>query len=465
MYAGFFALLFLYLASVLLGWEFYFYLFLFCAIVFIASSIRFEVGFLVVPLALANPYMLKETGTHLHLSELVLIIIFVVFVGRVILLKEKINFPREFLVPASVLILASTISLAVARYYVVGIEQIVRYLEILLAFFVVVLYASRTERRAYHNFVSLMLGGGIASAIGVGQFVINAVELRQTTRVFGWLGGGYGALVASTFILSLSALWYMKDKPLKILALVTLPLSAVALLLSQTRAWIGALLLVLIFIMLMERAGARRKFLFIAGIATGMLIILWQTDMFGVLRNNIFAGAMQGAFRFGQSQQEHSLNDFSLFLRFNAWRKAAELYITHPILGIGVGNVRFTDYITLKLGTPGEGVGYVDNQYLQVFAEAGTIAGIAWIMYVYRAVRTGIRGVRKSVDPHLHGLAVAFLGCLLIYVLGSCFWVISPEHESFAMMILYAGLSINVCTLVQGIEVKERSENGERSGC
>jgi len=458
MYAGFLAVLLLYLVSIFLGWEFYYFLFLFCAIVFTVSLVRFEVGFLFVLLTLANPYLLKETGTHLHLSELVLIIIFVVFLGRVFILREKIDFPREFLVPATILILISVISLAVARYYLAGIQQLVRYVEILLAFFAVVLYTSRTERNVYRMFIALIIGGGIASIVGISQFVTNAIELRQTTRVFGWLGGGYGALIASTFILSLCALWYMRGTALKILAFVTLPVSSVALLLSQTRAWIGALLFVLFFMMLMERPGARRKILLIAGAAIGLLIVLWQTDLFGLLHNDFLAGAMQGAFRFGQSQQEHSLNDFSLFLRFNAWLKAVELFVTHPILGIGVGNVRFSSYITLKLGMPGEGVGYVDNQYLQVFAEAGAIAGIAWILYVYRAVRAGIKGVRSSTDPRLHGLAAAFLGCLLIYAVGSCFWVISPEHESFAFMILYAGLSINVCRLVHSHELKEGSQ-------
>ncbi len=144
----------------------------------------------------------------------------------------------------------------------------------------------------------------------------------------------------------------------------------------------------------------------------------------------------------------HSVNDASLLLRLGAWGKAILLYIKNPILGIGVGNFRI-DYSSLKLTNAGDGIGYVDNQYIQGFTEAGTIAGIAWIVFVFQVVRLGIKSVRLSVDSDLYVLALGFFGSLLLLVLGSFFWVITPVHDIFCLMILNVGLLFNILELAK----------------
>jgi O-antigen ligase len=120
--------------------------------------------------------------------------------------------------------------------------------------------------------------------------------------------------------------------------------------------------------------------------------------------------------------------------------------MNHPILGIGVGNFRI-DTFTQKLTNVAEGTAFVDNQYIQGFTEAGTIAGIAWIVFVVRAVQVGIKSVRSSVGSNLYVPAVGLFGSLLLLVIGSFFWVITPVHDVFCIMILYVGLLINILEL------------------
>jgi O-antigen ligase len=179
------------------------------------------------------------------------------------------------------------------------------------------------------------------------------------------------------------------------------------------------------------------------------------TDAFGLVDKDFFLGAVQGATRFGVASGEYSTMDMSLLMRLNAWRKAIEVYLSHPFLGYGIGNVRIANYFTAKLGKPEDWTGFVDNQYLQIFAEAGTIAGIALILYVIHAVRTGLASYRQSLGTSLNVPAIGFLGGLMICVIGSCFWVITFDHELFALMILYIGLLIKIQKLTGGPATNE----------
>jgi len=67
------------------------------------------------------------------------------------------------------------------------------------------------------------------------------------------------------------------------------------------------------------------------------------------------------------------------------------------------------DTFTQKLTSGAEGTAFVDNQYIQGFTEAGTLAGLAWIVFVVRAVQVGIQSVRSAVGSNLYVPAVGLL--------------------------------------------------------
>ena len=444
-YYGTFILLALYLISVVFQWEFFFFLSLFIAIVLIMALIKFEVALLFIPITLANPYILEETGTKLNISELVLIIIFFVWICRIFLLNERIEYPRKFLFPSLFIIATAALSLLVAHDLITGVKQVIRYIEILLFFFILVLQGFKSEQKIKQVFVFLIIGGLLASCVGLGQFIDNILELKRSARVYGW-GSGYAPVIASTIVLSISALQFKEQKGIRILAFITIPIAGLALIVSQTRAWIGALLIVIGILFFWRKSKNKWKIIIITGSVVSLIIVLILTNVFGLIESKYIYGAIQGALRFGETRNVHSMNDASLLLRFNAWMKAIILYINHPILGIGVGNFRI-DIFTQKLANAAEGNAFVDNQYIQGFTEAGTIAGIAWIVFVYRAVQVGIKSVQSSVDSNLYVPAVGLYGSLLLLVIGSFFWVITPVHDVFCIMILYVGLLINILEL------------------
>jgi len=56
----------------------------------------------------------------------------------------------------------------------------------------------------------------------------------------------------------------------------------------------------------------------------------------------------------------------------------------------------------------------------------------------------------KIVGSMLQAPATGFLGSFLIFAIGSLFWVVTPQHESFALMVLYSGMLFNIDTLRDG---------------
>ncbi|MGD0037053.1 MAG: O-antigen ligase family protein [Bacteroidota bacterium] len=446
-YLGTFTILAFYLISVIFQWEFFFFFSLFIVIVLITALIKFEAALLFIPITLANPYVLEETGTKLNIAELVLLIIFVVWLCRILLLKERIVFPKKFLVTFLIIIATAILSLLVARDLEVGIKQIVRYIEILLLFFMLIITNFKSEKKIRQVFLFLIIGGLITSFVGISEFINNALELKQSTRVYGW-GSGYAAYVATTLIFAVCALEFKEQKALRTLALFTIPVAGLALLVSQTRTWMYALIVVFGILFLWRKPKVAGKIILVLGFVVGFIALLMATNFFGLIESDYFQGAVAGALRFGETKSDHSLKDASLFLRLGAWGKAVMLYINNPILGIGVGNFRI-DYFTLKLAKAGDKIGYVDSQYIQGFTEAGTIAGIAWIVFVFQAVRLSIKSVRLSVNSNLYVLALGFFGSLLLLVVGSFFWVITPVHDLFCLMILDVGLLYNIVELTK----------------
>jgi O-antigen ligase len=438
-----FAILGIYLVSMAFEWEFYFFLVLFCVVVFVLAFIRFDMALLFVPLTLTNPYTLKQTGTNLHISEVVLLILFSVWFLRLFLSKEHINIPKKTFIPAVIIVLSAIVSLFVANYLAAGIQQVVRYIEILLIFFLVVVQNYKDEEKIRILFLFLIIGGLFASFLGIWQFITGDLTRGVTRRVFGWHGGGYGALIASTLILSVSALFYKRQRIIQIWALITIPFSGLALVLSQTRAWIGALFLVsCIMLLLMKRKYIKK--IFIAGlIVLGLTALIFMTNAFGFIEDRYFKAAINTAFKFGFASKS-SADNISLFMRLNVWREAAIQYIHHPFTGIGVGNLRISNYFFARLGRPTEGMGYIDNQYIQFFTEIGTVAGIVWIIYLFQALQGGLQSVRRTAGTLLYAPAIGFFSCLLVFTIGSFFWVITSQHELFALLILYIALLSNI---------------------
>ncbi|MGB2957376.1 MAG: O-antigen ligase family protein [Bacteroidota bacterium] len=419
----------------------------------VASLLRLEFGLAIVPLGLLNPYRLGETGTNLIVSELLLLIVFSVWFVGALSFNKRLEFPRALLIPALLVVAASAVSIFSAAYRMPAVLQVVRYVEIMLILFIMVHQTVRSESNIRLIVGAILLGGLIASLVGIGQFLFGEEGTRGTGRVYGLLGGGYGCGVAVTVILALTTALSAGSKRLRLLAGITAPVAGLALLLSQTRTWIAALAVALFVLLIQTQSHLRRRILIVTGSIVGFIGMLIATDAFGLAQRNLFQAALGGAFRWQVSAGQRSMEDLSLLMRFGAWSHALGVFTQNPLFGIGVANLRFTSYLTGTLGSPLDpDAGFVDNQYIQFFAEAGLIAGIAWIVYLGAALVTGRRAVRLATGGPLGGVALGLSGAILVVALGSFFWVVTPSHELFSLLVLMIALLASVVRLLKPVE-------------
>ena len=133
---------------------------------------------------------------------------------------------------------------------------------------------------------------------------------------------GYGALIASTILLSICSLFYKHDKVLKIWAIITIPFAGLALILSQTRAWIGALVVALAFMLLWTRRDVIKKIFLMLVLVIGIIVLVPQTQAFGLVDNLYLQAAIEKAFKFGFASGKLNSDQMSILMRLNVWRSA-----------------------------------------------------------------------------------------------------------------------------------------------
>ena len=90
-----------------------------------------------------------------------------------------------------------------------------------------------------------------------------------------------------------------------------------------------------------------------------------------------------------------------------------------------------------------------------MFVEAGIIAGIAWIVYIVRSVKIGIKSLISAENTILQPAAFGAYSGLLVFVIGGFFWVITPAHELFAAMIVYIAMLISIQRIASQAPQKE----------
>ena len=350
------------------------------------------------------------------------------------------------------IIVTGALSIAAARYPMTSALQVVRYVEILGVLILIVVTECTTERQIGAMVFSLLVGGLVASLIGIGQFVYFAETTGLLHRVSGLHGGAYGGVVGSTFCLALGVLLHNPSRGKKIFAFIVLSCAMSALILSQTRAWIGGTICGVAAALVLGRRLRVRWLIVLACTGALAAFVVTQTDFLGFSTSGFLRGAVTRAFRYEAPSNRMSVGDMALYERLIVWSRGASLAVQNPLFGIGAGNLRFDNYLTAHLSAPTKDAGFVDNQYLNFFAEAGIVAGAAWIFFLAVAFRVGLESFRGSHGTRVHGEAYGLFQSLFVFAVGTVFWVLTAHHDAFSMMILEIALMYNIARLVRRSE-------------
>jgi O-antigen ligase len=125
--------------------------------------------------------------------------------------------------------------------------------------------------------------------------------------------------------------------------------------------------------------------------------------------------------------------------RRGALRGGLRMVADNPLTGVGLGNFKnaLPDYVDL------EGSSLAHNTYLEVAAELGIPALIAFSIVIVAALRSlerSARVARLMGDQYLHDLALGLQAGLAGYLVGATF--LSAQHEKFFWLVMFLSITV-----------------------
>lgn len=315
--------------------------------------------------------------------------------------------------PSVAFILAAALSATFASSFVVSLKEILRWVELLGILVVAATFCRRGENR-YLVVVALLVSSSLEALLGWGQFFLRhgppSFRIGPFLRAYGTFAqpNPFGGYLAMTLPVAVALVfwrrpWAGRPNRLTTGALVASGICGAALLMSLSRgAWmgVGAGLFVLYW------AQVRRGGLVVV-IAAAALAVLFGLDAAQVIPAAISGRLNQIVEYFGvfdASRVVPNPQNFSIVERMAHWQAAWNMYLAHPILGVGPGHYplaypdfRVNDFWTAPLG-------HAHNIYLNLMAEEGFL-GIAtylaqfgaWLVVILAAHRRAMTPVDRAL--------------------------------------------------------------------
>lgn len=408
-----------------------------------------ENAIILTPLFIYMPVTVSSS-MNIQVSEIGIVLLILVYASTTLTSKQKRPFETPALFPILLFICAALLSLVNAKFITAGVKQVLRMVEaFIVVFYLTVNYIEKKETMIKALKV-IIISGVLAALYGFYQFKVGGeMTMGAERRIFGLLGGGYGAFIGSSIVCAVSLFVFQENRWEKGFLVLSLPFLVVALLLHQGRAWfvgVFAALLLTLFLIPNRKSLFRFIALFL-GVGTSVLFLL-NTNLIGFAPKRAVEFATVTSFQFGLTPEENKGKFLSILTRFFLWSRGFGIFMKHPILGFGIGNLRFRNMITGELGDPSEeGMGQIDNQYLNVLVETGILGFVSWMGILFVLYKASRKLLDNAVDWDGKTIASAVIGSLVVFFLGGLFWCITVTHEmmvmfAFLMGLLYAGIRL-----------------------
>jgi putative inorganic carbon (HCO3(-)) transporter len=223
----------------------------------------------------------------------------------------------------------------------------------------------------------------------------------------------------------------MKDRSSKWLGSICLCIATAALYLTGSRgglvAYSGILLSAVVFVLLRFRPG-------LAILARGALMIALAAAIANLLTVTI--PEQQTITRLEE------VDDFTTLSRLALWGTAAQMFIEHPVLGVGYGNYRalYSDFMSDVEADQMD----AHSLYLQLLAETG-IVGFALFLLPVILVLLRIVPLLGSFDPFYALVSLGVGGALvgvLIHGFVDFFFHVQPQFGGLFWLILALGVVV-----------------------
>ncbi len=348
-----------------------------------------------------------------------------------------IRFPPLAL-PFALFLGAALLSMTVALSLQAAVKEFAKWAEM---FAIYVFVANNLDEAKLPRVLAAMLLAGLSeAAIGIYQFLFRVgpegfTLFDRFMRAYGTFEqpnpyAGYLALIApvalgvAVSVISNQYSVFSKQSHSKtehrilntdhlllvILAAVALVAMLAAVVMSWSRgAWLGVAAGLIVAIIVQSR---RAFVLSIIG-AFGLTFIILLSSI-NVIPEAISARFSGVADYFGVFDVRGVKVDdanFAIVERMAHWQAAGEMFVDHPLLGVGIGNYAAV-YPAYALPHWSDPLGHAHNYYLNIAAEAGILGLAAYLLLWVAAFWQGWRAVRVTRGWE-RGVAAGLLGMLV----------------------------------------------------
>lgn len=324
--------------------------------------------------------------------------------------------PRYLALAILALIGVMFLSMTVAISRTDSLKEIAKWLEFLVLVLLGAQYL-RTRRQVWTLIIFILVAALTQALFGYAQAIFSlgpqSFVRSFALRVYGTFDqpNPYAGYLNMALPIPLALLLLGRDWLTRVAAGIASALIGGAMLLTQSRGGQIALLAALIFIVLVGMPRVRvwmrlvivGVFLLIAGLLSGVipLYLFGEVERFlGLVHINLV---------------DPNTQDFSTAERLAHWIAGINMYLTHPILGVGIGN--YPDaYPRYHISIFVNSLGHAHDYYINIAAETGTIGLGIYLFFlialfvasssaVYRVCRR--RGELKQRLPRLKGHILA----------------------------------------------------------
>ena len=309
--------------------------------------------------------------------------------------REKGRIPVYLFLAILLLIGVMFLSMTVAISKKDSLKEIAKWLEFIVLLMIGAQYL-RTRRQIW-TLVGFIIVGAISQAFfGYAQEIFNlgpqSFVRSFNLRVYGTFDqpNPYAGYLNMSLAITISLLLLGRDWLTRVLAGLATCLIGGAFLLTQSRGGQVALATALLTIILVGippiRAWMRVIIVAVFALVLGMISGLIPLYLFDQV--NHFLGLNN------ISLQAPSTADYSTAERLAHWIAGIQMYLTHPVLGVGIGN--YPDaypnyYVTIFVNS----LGQAHNYYINIAAETGTIGLVIYLLFVIAMLVAGGNAVRQ----------------------------------------------------------------------
>src|SRR5579875_774185 len=327
-------------------------------------------------------------------------------IANTVLDREEHTVPRYLIVSVVILLIAMLISMTGAYSVRTSLKELAKWIELLIVILIGSQYF-RTRRQIWTLVVVLCLAAISQAIYGYIQYFFDigpqAFIRDASLRVYGTFGqpNPYAGYINMTLMVALAPALLGGKAKTRILAAITAALLLAAEIFSQSRGGeiamaVGLLVILVIGVPLIRKLaaiGVVGALLITAGFLAGKVTQKLVNPVINIL------GLKKISFTAPSPQ------DYSTAERLAHWIAGINMFLTHPILGVGIGNYpdAYTQYyITIFVNS----LGHAHNYYINIAAETGIIGLFAFLTFLatmfimggsaYRAIHHKYRQVKAQ---------------------------------------------------------------------